>query len=160
MLIRKTLSWVPFFKILIEWLHFRPLVLISALADCKCYFYSRGPNCKQNLAVPDSSETARFFFFLDFYTSYEASIASPCVVLWEIKRKRAFPKALRLNQTRERQLILFRKRPNFCWKNVLFVSKKSHKFLSIASFLHPVIMLHFCYNFHVKYFFNTFWMKL
>jgi len=34
-------------------------------------------------------------FFLDFYTSYEASIASPCVVLWEIKRKRAFPKALR-----------------------------------------------------------------
>jgi len=33
-------------KILIEWLHFRPLVLISALADCKCYFYSRGPNCK------------------------------------------------------------------------------------------------------------------
>jgi len=58
-------------------------------------FYSRGPNCKQNLAVPDSSETARFFFFLDFYTSYEASIASPCVVLWEIKRKRAFPKALR-----------------------------------------------------------------
>jgi len=68
-------------KILVEWLHFRPLVLISALADCKCYFYSRGPNCKQNLAVPDSSETARFFFFLDFYTSYEASIASPCVVL-------------------------------------------------------------------------------
>jgi len=34
-------------------------------------------------------------FFLDFYTCYEASIASPCVVLWEIKRKRAFPKALR-----------------------------------------------------------------
>merc|ERR1712013_156855 len=63
--------------ILIEWLHFRPLVLISALADCKCYFYSRGPNCKQNLAVPDSSETARFFFFFkDFYTSYEASIAA------------------------------------------------------------------------------------
>jgi len=37
----------------------------------------------------------KILFFLDFYTSYEASIASPCVVLWEIKRKRAFPKALR-----------------------------------------------------------------
>jgi len=37
----------------------------------------------------------KILFFKDFYTSYEASIASPCVVLWEINRKRAFPKALR-----------------------------------------------------------------
>jgi len=92
--IRKIISWVFSYTILIEWLHFRPLVLISALADCKCYFYSRGPNCKQNLAVPDSSETARFFF-LRFLHKLWSLYSSPCVVLWEINRKRAFPKALR-----------------------------------------------------------------
>jgi len=86
-LIRKTLSWVLCSKILVEWLHFRPLVLISALADCKCYFYSRGPNCKQNLAVPDSSETARFFFSRFLHKLWSLYSKPLCCALRDQKEK-------------------------------------------------------------------------
>jgi len=71
MLIRKTLSWVLCSKILVEWLHFRPLVLISALADCKCYlFYSGGQNTFPRILFflsPARSEPTGFqIFLIDF----------------------------------------------------------------------------------------------
>jgi len=63
------------------------------------------------------------FFDRFFYASLQASIASPCVVLWEIRRKRAFPKALR------RARIRVRGEKSFC----LFYSSVIRIVLNVCS---------------------------
>jgi len=68
---------------MVDWQHFRPFVLISALADCKCsYIFTE----EEQMAIKISlflktSETGGLFIFKTFYIDIQASIASPCVVL-------------------------------------------------------------------------------
>jgi len=50
-------------------------------------FYSRGPNCKQNLAVPDSSETARFFFSRFLHKLWSLYSKPLCCALRDQKEK-------------------------------------------------------------------------
>jgi len=83
MLVRKTSFRAESDKMLVDWLDFRPFVLISALADCKCsYIFTEEE--QMAIKIPlflTTSETAGFSFFKTFYIKIQASIASPCVVL-------------------------------------------------------------------------------